>query len=160
MPAQQFLEGVGVNLHLHGENPDLVVQMLAKNGIANARIEIGWILLNSHQGVPCPVRMFSRKLTAAAEAGARQVEIDDASGLIVGRSGLSGLTDYWAAEGVITAIDDKRLSLSKPLPKPITAGAQVNMATVKYRPFSPPDSDDYRETLAGWKRYVATVVGW
>jgi hypothetical protein len=116
------------------------------------------ILLNSHQGVPCPVLMFERKVTAAAPVGATQVELDDTKDLIIGRSGLSGLTDYWAAEAIITQMDNHMFTLSKPLPKAIAAGAKVKMATLKYRPFSPPGSADYDQPIAGWLRYVQTVV--
>lgn len=188
-PAHRFLDGVGINLHLHDANPDLILQMLAKNGVRNGRIEIGWgsinfddgskidnekrlratleacrkwdvrptILLNSHHGVPCPVRFFDRKAAADAPAGATQVQLDNARDLVVGRSGLCRLTDYWAAEAIVTAIEGNRITLSKPLPKPINAGDKVSMATLKYRPFSVPGSEDYCETMAGWLQYVATV---
>jgi hypothetical protein len=190
VPARKFLDGVGINLHLKGENPDLVLQMLAKCGVANARVEIGWgnvsyedetringgpqfravlqackrwnvrpmILLNSHHGVPCPVRMFERTATVGAAAGATRIELDDTRDLVVGKSGLSGLTTYWAAEAMVTAIDGRRVMLSKPLPKAIPAGTKVRMATLKYRPFSVPGSPDYRETIAGWQRYVGAVA--
>ncbi|MDQ2799599.1 MAG: hypothetical protein M3Y13_08160, partial [Armatimonadota bacterium] len=115
------------------------------------------ILLNAHQGVPCPVRFFDRAVTVAAHKGDRQVTLDSTDGLIVGYSGLSQLTDYWAAEALVTAIDGKTVTLSKPLPKDIAAGARVPMATLKYRPFSLPGSDDYKATVAGWLRYVDTV---
>ena len=189
-PASRFLAAVGVNLNLDKEDPDLVVQMLAKNGVRCARLEIGWgnvdwddetkfgnadhlrrvltackkwgvrplILLNAHQGYPCPVRYFERVVTADAAAGATQVTLDDVGGLVLGHSGLSNLTDYWSAEALVLKIDGKTVTLSKPLPKEIKAGTRVPMATLKYRPFSQPGSDDYRETIAGWDRYVGTVA--
>ena len=115
------------------------------------------ILLNAHQGAPCPVRFFERTVTAAAHKGDRQVTLDSTDGLHIGYSGLSQLTQYWAAEALITAIDGKTVMLSKPLPKDIAAGSHVPMATLKYRPFAAPGSDDYKETVAGWLRYVDTV---
>jgi hypothetical protein len=189
-PATRFLSALGVNLNLDQENPDVVLAMLAKNGVRCGRIEIGWgnvswddetklgnaerlrgllaacgkwgvrplILLNAHQGAPCPVRFFDRAVTADAAAGATEVALDDVQGLALGRSGLSNLTDYWAAEGLITKIDGKTVTLSKPLPKAIKAGTRVPMATLKYRPFSQPGSDDYKETVAAWQRYTATVA--
>ena len=190
VPAQQFLEGVGIGFPTYEEiNPNLVAQMLAKNGFRNVRIEIGWgqinvdeeskinaeerltkvleackrwnlrplILLNLHQGVPGPLKMFDRLVTQNATQGATQMSLESTQGLVVGRSGFSDLTDYWAAEVLITKIEGNTVTLSKPLPKAISAGEQARMATLKYRPFSKPGSADYKETLEGWKRYVATI---
>ena len=191
VPAAQYLNAVGMGLNLDRENPDLVLQMLAKNGVRCGRIEMGWaniewndetkltwtrdkyrplfaackkwgvrpvILLNSHQGVPCPVKLFDRAVTADVAAGATQVTLEDARDLVVGRSGLSNLSDYWAAEAIILKMDGNTVTLSKPVPKAIKAGTRVPMATLKYRPFSQPGSEDYKETIAGWQRYVATVA--
>jgi hypothetical protein len=171
------------------ENPDLVLQMLATHGIQTARIEIGWnnlsyehetlandrlqailtackrwgvrplILLNANQGIPTPTQFFQRTVTANASAGARQIQLNDTSGLKIGKSGLNNLTDDgWAAEALITAIDGKTVTLSKPLPKSIASGSSVEMATLKYRPFAQPGSADYRQTIAGWQHYVGTVA--
>lgn len=116
------------------------------------------ILLNAHQGVPGPVRFHQRSLTADARAGDTKVQLNDVSELKVGYSGLSNLTDYWAAEALITNINGNTISLSKPLPKDIKVGSNVVLATLKYRPFSPPDTEDYRNTIEGWKRYVGTIA--
>jgi hypothetical protein len=116
------------------------------------------ILLNSHHGVPCPVKFFDRTLTADARAGDTKVQLNDVSELKVGYSGLSNLTDYWAAESLITNISGNTITLSKPLPENIKAGTSVLMAVLKYRPFSLPDSKDYQETIVGWQRYVDTVA--
>ena len=191
VPAERFLEGVGMNLNINKtQNAGLVVQMLAKNGVRDGRIEIGWaqvsydderrlqgmehttallqacrqwgvrplILLNAHQGVPGPVKFFQRTVIAAADAGARQVQLDDTGGLVLGRSGLSDLTGYWAAEALVVGVEGQTVTLSKPLPKALTAGQKVKMATLKYRPFSDPATADGQETLAGWQRYVGTVA--
>jgi hypothetical protein len=115
------------------------------------------IVLNAHQGVPCPVKMFQRTVTKNASAGNTQIELNDVSGLQIGYSGLSNLTDYWAAEALIVQISGNTVTLSKPLPNNINAGTSVEMATLKYRPFSIPESEDYRKTIAGWKKYVNTV---
>jgi hypothetical protein len=116
------------------------------------------ILLNLHQGAPTPVKMFDRVVTQAAAIGATQVTLESTDGLVVGYSGLSNLSGYWAAEGLITAINGNTVTLSKPLPKAIAAGTKTPMATLKYRPFSKPDSADYKATVDGWKRYVNTVA--
>jgi hypothetical protein len=192
VPAQQFLDGVGIGFPVGSDlAPDLVARMLSNNGVRNVRIEIGWgavnvdneallnnaeeltrvlaackkwqlrplILLNLNQGVPGPLKMFDHTVTQDAPKGSRQLHLDSADGLVVGRSGLSDLSDYWAAEALITKIDGDTVTLSKPLPVALKAGAKVKMATLKYRPFSVPGSADYKATLEGWKRYVGTVAG-
>ena len=173
-----------------GANPDLLATMLARHGFRHARVEISWgnldwddrmgehpdlkarlvalqrhgmrplILLNAHHGVPCPLRFFERTVVEDAPAGARTVRLDDASGLVLGRSGLCDLTDYKAAEAIVTAVDGDRATLSKPLPKALAKGTRVRMATLKYRPFSVPGSPEDRETLEGWRKYVREVVAW
>ncbi len=115
------------------------------------------ILLNVHQGAPAPVKMFDRIVTQDAAQGATQVTLDSTTGLVVGFSGLSNLSDYWAAEALITAINGNTVTLSKPLPQAISAGAKASMATLKYRPFSKPGSADYENTINGWNRYVGIV---
>ncbi|MFN8490040.1 MAG: fibronectin type III domain-containing protein [Caldilineaceae bacterium] len=190
VPAQRFINGIGINLA--DENPTLAVQMLAKYGVRNARIEINWgavdyndetqlmpsassdlttklqackkwgvrplILLNSHHGNPTPFFTFPRTLTANAPQGATQLQLNDTSNLVLGRSGISNLTDYWAAEVLITAVNGNKVTLSKPLPYALNAGKVLDMATLKYRPFSTPGTADYNETLAAWQRYVNTVA--
>ena len=187
VPATRFLNGTGVVLSSTG-NADLVLQHLARHGIKLTRIEIGWgnlnynddsltsaslkaalqacgkwgirpiILLNANQGDPCPLQVLSRTVTAAAAAGATTVQLDDTSGLVLGRSGLSNLTTGWAAEALITAVNGNTVTLSKPLPKAIPADSRVSIATLKYRPFSPPGTTDYAETIAAWQRYVRIVA--
>jgi hypothetical protein len=192
LPVKQFLDAQGVVLdHLVADAPDLFVTMLARHGIKNARLEIGWgtvsyadesklngaerlkavlrackihgvrplILLNANSGVPGPTEFAQRTLAREAKKGDRRVELTDAAGLRVGLSGLANLSDYRASEALITVIADHALLLSKPLPKNLgKAGTQVAVTTLRYRPFSAPGTDDYRQTMDGWKRYVITVA--
>jgi hypothetical protein len=115
------------------------------------------ILLNSHHGVPCPTRFSIRTLAEGAAAGVRRIRIDDTSGLIPGQSGLSNLTDFWAAEILATGIDENFLTLSKPLPRDLPAGASLTVATLRYEPFSVPGTARNDATVAGWLRYAETV---
>jgi len=117
------------------------------------------LLLNCHQGVPCPMHGFEGTLVEDAPKGATRVRLADTSALMVGRSGLSGLTDYWAAEAIITTIDQAtgECALSKPLPKDLKAG-KVPMATLKYLPLNPPGTPEFDESAAGWVRY-ALIAG-
>ncbi|MDF2921870.1 MAG: putative glycosyl hydrolase [Paenibacillaceae bacterium] len=192
VPAGQFLEGIGMVLNLNQENPELIVRMLAKNGIRTVRIEIGWssvdyadetrllpsqkaklqamlqacktwnirplILLNAHQGIPGPMLSTTRTVAVSAAVGASELQLNNTSGLVAGKSGLSNLTGYWAAEALITSVDQQTVTLSKPLPQALAAGAQVTLATLKYLPFSVPDSPEYLETMQGWTRYMDTVA--
>jgi hypothetical protein len=117
------------------------------------------ILLNCHQGVPCPVLVFEETLLEDAPKGATQVKLGDTAPITVGRTGLSSLTDYWAAEALITAVDKATgvCTLSKPLPKGLKAG-KIPVATLKYLPLHPPGTAEFDETVGGWIKY-ATVVG-
>ena len=192
VPAQQFLDGVGIGFSLNSDlSPDLVAHMLSTNGFRNVRIEVGWgavnvedesvlnnaeqlsevlvackrwnlrplILLNLHQGAPGPMKTFGRRVTQDAAEGATQLRLDSTKGLLVGRSGLSDLSDSWAAEALITGIDGDAVTLSKPLPLALKAGTQVKMATLSYLPFTVPGGPDYTATMSGWTRYVGTVAG-
>ena len=185
VPSTWFLKGVGVALN-GSPNPDLICEMLARHGIAITRIEIGWgnvtlsneivdprpisalqachkwglrpvILLNANQGVPCPLSGFESQVADAAPAGATRLTFTDTAGFVPGKTGISNLTSYTAAEILITAVDGNTVTLSMPLPIAIAAGQTLNMATLKYRPFSVPGSADYNQTVAGWKAYVLTV---
>jgi hypothetical protein len=116
------------------------------------------LLLNAHQGVPCPLRFFTKQLTADAPKGSRAVVLADTEDLVVGRSGINGLTGYWAAEALITEIDHEtgRCRLSKPLPKDLKAG-ELSMATLAYLPLHPVGTEEFDETAAGWVRYALMV---
>jgi hypothetical protein len=79
--------------------------------------------------------------------------------LVVVYSGFRNLTDNRASEVLITGVSGNRVTLSKPLPKDLgEVGAKVGMTTLKYRPFGPPDTAEYRATMEGWQRYVGTVA--
>jgi hypothetical protein len=116
-------------------------------------------LLNCHQGAPCPTQFFEGKLLEDAPKGATKVKLADTGSFTIGRTGLSGLTDYWAAEALVTAVDKAtgECALSKPLPKELKAG-KIPMATLKYLPLHPPGTPEFEETVQGWIRY-ATLVG-
>jgi hypothetical protein len=180
--------GINMGLEPNRADPNLLAQMLSKHGIRNGRLEIVWgaadyhtekisdtwlrqqlqaakkwgirpvILLTAHQGYPTPALYFQRTVTKNAQAGSQTVELDDTSNLIVGRSGISNLTDNWQAEALITAINGKQVTLSKRLPKTINAGSQIQMATLKYLPFSAPGTPDYRQTIQGWQQFVGEVA--
>ncbi len=115
-------------------------------------------LLNAHQGVPCPTQFFAKRLVEDAPQGRRTIKLADIRNLVIGRSGISGLTDYWAAEALITAVDEKtgQCELSKPLPKDLKAG-DLPMATLACLPLYPAGTKEFDETAAGWVRYALTV---
>jgi hypothetical protein len=117
------------------------------------------ILLNANQGAPCPMIITRKTLSRNANVGDVEIRLEDTTGIKPNYSGLSHITkEAWAAEILITEVNRHWVTLSKPLPKPIEIGTQVDIATLKYRPFSVPDSADYQKTIAGWQRYVATVT--
>ena len=166
MLAKHGITRARVEIAWNNVELDNETQLIASNA-SNFRVQLlalkkygirPLVLLNAHQGIPGPVKFFERTLAADARAGDTKVQLKDTSELKVGYSGLSNLTDYWAAEALITNISGNTITLSKPLPKDIKAGTKVPMATLKYRPFSPPDTDDYRATMGAWQRYVGTVA--
>ncbi len=116
------------------------------------------ILLNANQGVPVPAKLFERTLIVSANAGATQLELENVNDIVPGNSGISDLTGYWAAEALVTDIKGNTVTLSKPLSKPLDKAKRVLITTLKYRPFSPPDTADYRATIAAWQRYVGIVA--
>ncbi len=124
-------------------------------------------LLNAHHGAPCPIRFFDVTLTRPAHRGDRQIQCDPSTlkQAVVGRSGLSQLTDYWAAESLFTAIQaDGTVTLSRALPKDLPAG-KAAAATLKYLPFYPAKlkadgsvPPAFAETMAGWLSYARAVA--
>ncbi len=117
------------------------------------------MLLNAHQGVPCPVKFFNKRLAEDAPAGSRSVKLADTRDITIGRTGICGLTDYWAAEALITGIDEAsgECKLSKPLPKELKKGKDVQMATLKYLPLYPVGTPEFDETAAGWVKYARII---
>ena len=117
------------------------------------------ILLNSHHNKPCPARKKKYTVLRDTYAGSTQIELNDARGLRANYSGLSKLhSRSWAAEYLITDISDNVITISKPLPIDLKFGESIDITTLKYRPFSKPNSKYYAETIAGWKQYLATVT--
>lgn len=133
------------------------------------------ILLNGHHAAPCPIIETSVTITAPAEMGDRVVRIDPAhplfSRFIVGRSGLSHLSDYWAAECLFTEIGaDGTISLSRPLPRSLPKG-DAFAAILKYAPWHtgyikevsggdalpPKRHPEYIENMQAWVRYFNTI---
>jgi hypothetical protein len=112
--------------------------------------------------------VFTRRAARPAFAGSRTLTLDSVADLVIGRSGLSNLTDYWAAEVIVVGIDGNTISLSKPLPAPvqdgrrqtsgIAAGQPLTFATLKYEPFSLPGSERNDATIAGWLHYVDAMA--
>lgn len=184
-----FLNGLGINLHLPEENDELAIRLLAETGFRTFRIEVGWgesnwnetglnderkyrrrfelcakhgirptILINAHQGRPCPAQFSKRRLLADAARGATRVQLDKVLDLVVERSGLSELSEDWAAEALITAIDytTGEVTLSKPLPKALPAG-ELSVATLKYAPLYPVGTPEFEETSLAWAAHAVNV---
>lgn len=122
------------------------------------------ILLNMHSGMPNPSKQWKVTAVRDAEAGAREIFVDNTDGIIPHYTGLMGQTGY-AMFPVITEADPAtgRLVLSAPLPKAIAAG-ELTLISLKYRPFSGTVFADgtpnpaARETVDGWLKYVRTVT--
>jgi hypothetical protein len=126
------------------------------------------ILLNAHQGLPCPAKPFTAVTVDSATQGDRQVHLAaaTASQVVPGRTGFNSLTgEYKAADVIFTAVDANGwATLSKPLPRDLPAGG-YSATTLKYEPFWRPltsagsASSGFEETLSGWLDYVGLVTG-
>jgi hypothetical protein len=117
------------------------------------------LLLNAHHGVPCPLKAMDRKLAADAPRGSRRIKLTDTAEIVAGRTGVSNLTEYWAAQVLITRVDREtgECELSKPLPKGLTKGQDVRLMTLKYLPLHPVGTKEFDETAAGWVRFALLV---
>ncbi len=115
------------------------------------------ILLNAHDGNPCPCRRQDVQLAEDAAAGARSIKLVSTAGLTPGRSGFERLAKLPAACPLVTAISGQQVSLSMQLPAAIPAGTSLSFVTLSYEPFAEPGSAQNERTLAGWLRYVDLV---
>ncbi|MDG3008054.1 hypothetical protein [Paludisphaera mucosa] len=189
-PGDAFLRGIGVNYNVPGESELAVRLLAEAGfktfrievGWGSVRWDeqgledpgrLRWLLgqcrrrgirptflLNAHQGVPCPHRDLAKRLKADAPAGAREVVFEDVADVVVGRTGLNNLTDYWAAEALIVKLDAATgvCTLSKPLPKPLKRGDELRLTTLKHPPLHPVGTPEFDETAAGWARYAGLVA--
>jgi hypothetical protein len=115
-------------------------------------------LLNAHQGAPCPWRSQIITLAADAPVGATKVSLSpntDYSQIVYGKTGFSNLTDYWAAEVLITSFDKAKntATLSRPLPVALAAGDHA-CNTLKFQPFSDVFNAESQKTWDGWVTYA------
>ena len=118
------------------------------------------ILLNAHHGGPGPHRSLTRTVRVSAPAGSRSLQLDSVTGLQVGYTGLSNLSQYKMAEVLITAINPATgtVTLSKPLPVALAAGRRLQLDTLRYLPFYPPGTPQFDATAAGWLNYVRATL--
>jgi hypothetical protein len=88
------------------------------------------------------------------------VQLNDVSGISLGYTGLSNLTDYKMAEVIITAVNasTRTVTLSKPLPVTLSSGRTVKLNTLRYQPLSEPGTPAFEETVTGWLQYVRAVM--
>jgi hypothetical protein len=123
------------------------------------------ILLNANSGAPAPARGLRLETLSAAPAGSQTVMLTPASAaqVVPGKTGFDGLSFGGAPDILVTSLGAGGLAtLSRPLPAALPAGSHRG-ATLLYAPFGPPTLPDgapnpaFRETLAGWLSYVATV---
>jgi hypothetical protein len=102
--------------------------------------------------------LSKRRLIRDALKGSRSIQLDDVSDIELNRTGLDHVTEYWAAEILITEINEesREVTLSKPLPKDLAAGA-VALTTLKYAPLFPVGTGEFDATAAGWVAHTLRV---
>ena len=124
------------------------------------------MLLYGYEGNPTPLMPLMLSLVEPADMGARMIKIDPAQVALVvpGRTGLSDLGGYVAAEALITEITPAGVAtLSRPLPKSLARGTHL-AATLKFSPWTRPQvtpgepNPVFEETLRGWLAFVRAVA--
>ena len=102
---------------------------------------------------------MDQALAADAPKQSRRVKFTDVTEIVPGRTGISGLSDYWGAEVLITRVDKLTgaCELSQPLPKGLNKGQKVQLMTLKYQPLHPVGTSEFDATAAGWVRYALLV---
>lgn len=116
------------------------------------------ILIDAHHGAPCPLKTCRRRVVQDAAKGSQTLMLDDVADLELGHSGLSRLSDEWAAEILITHINQetREVTLSKPLPQELKAG-DVTLTTLKYLPLYPVGTPEFDQTAAAWVAHTVRV---
>lgn len=160
------LDDATENVPASGWYPTSVLAACAAYGIRPT------ICLNSNHGGPCPNTALTKTLAAPLAVGATTVTLTDVTGIIVGYTGLSNLSDYIMAQCLITSIAGNVCTLSRPVPSAATGsgwvmqngtlanGTAVRLDTLKYKPFGQPGSADYLASIAGWTKYVGVIGAW
>ncbi|MDP6379901.1 MAG: hypothetical protein QF662_01040, partial [Phycisphaerae bacterium] len=126
------------------------------------------VLINSHEGMPCPAIGFGAKFLSDAKKGQSEfvLSVDKPELLKAGYSGISNLTRYAAAKFLLNKIEKAdaktygenafAITLAKPLPKDMPKGKGVQIHTLQYRPFGDPKTD--AATYKGWGRHALRIA--
>jgi hypothetical protein len=137
----------------HAERTERVLHAFADHGLRPL------ILLNAHHALPCPMRTTRARVASAAPTGSRSIELQHANDEIhAGDSTIVTFADSAHAGPLITSVEGKRLTLSKPTPTQLAAGAELEIGRLKYLPLYPVGRPELERTLDGWTRYVRYVV--
>ncbi len=141
-------------------NPSAKTELTAIVTAAKAHGIRPLILLNAHHGVPVPALQLNRTVAVSTAQGSPTLQLNDVTGIVVGYTGISNLTQYKMAEVIITAIDTgtRTVSLSKPLPVNLSAGQALTLHTLKYLPLYEVGMPQYEDTAAGWLQYVRAIA--
>jgi hypothetical protein len=126
------------------------------------------ILLNSHEGGPCPNQALTIKTIEPALEGATRIRLDPATAAAVvpKKTGLNGFqTSGKMADPLITSVNTAGWArLSRPLIRDLPAGSHKG-AKLLYEPFRRPLRTNgkreprFEATLNGWLNYVKVVTG-
>lgn len=117
------------------------------------------ILLNANVGGPCPTVPISLTPTVNAAAGARTITVSATSGIVLGKTGLTGQKTPYQGYPLIISIAGNVCTLSAPLNNPVTAGVAIPCNTYLYHPLSSSDlaGPFSAETKLGWAQYTTAV---
>jgi hypothetical protein len=126
------------------------------------------VLLNSHEGGPCPSQPLTIRTIEPAADGATRIRLDPATvaAVVPRRTGLNSFqTSGKMADPLITSVKANGWAqLSRPLIRDLPAGGH-NGSTLLYEPFRRPlratgkREPRFEATLNGWINYVKVVTG-
>jgi hypothetical protein len=122
------------------------------------------ILLNANDGQPCPERPRSITVSETATAGDRTLTLERSlpGGLggfpvtvpsLAGAGSAAPLVESYREEGAGAVI-----KLSKPLPRSVRAGEQMQLVILKYAPLFATGTPQFERTAQGWLTYVRLVA--
>ncbi len=132
------------------------------------------ICLDTNPAAPCPINEAEVTLLAPLSAGDTSALVQPRRGEVptARRSGFSHVTQYWAAEYLVTSVEAEgdsgtsgsasgyRVHFTKPWPKEKAAevGAKLSYAYLAYRPFSNDNTPESERTLDGFARVFPQAV--
>lgn len=117
------------------------------------------ILLNNNLGGISPATSLTLTATASSAVNTNTITVASTTGIVLGKTGLSGQKPGYQTYPFITSISGLVCTLSAPLLVAVTSGNPIPCITLKYHPLCTGGTANSfsAETMNGWKTYVTTI---